>query len=86
MKYEKVSESSIGKQRNTFHPPGLSGGPIIHLGNFATMPRFEQTELPIGRLAAMIIEKHDDILVSVKVQVIIDAIRKSQAVGTNKDT
>lgn len=76
LKYEKVSESGTGERRDTFRPVGLSGGPLIHLGNFAAMGRFEATALPVGRVAGMIIEKTDDNLVAVKIQVIVAAIRK----------
>lgn len=76
LKYAETSESSTGELKNTFKPNGLSGGPLIHLGNFAAMGRFEETELPVGRLAGMIIEKKDANLVAVKIQAVIEAIRK----------
>jgi hypothetical protein len=79
LKYEKVSESGTGERRDTFKPDGLSGGPLFHLGNFAAMGRFEATDLPVGRLAGMIIERKDDNLVAVKIQVVLDAIRKIHA-------
>jgi hypothetical protein len=43
------------------------------------MGRFEATDLPVGRLAGMIIERKDDNLVAVKIQVVLDAIRKIHA-------
>jgi hypothetical protein len=77
LKFHDKSETSDGKIRNTFEPKGLSGGPLIDLGNFTTPTKYDTTLTQNTFLAGMIIEKNHnhDVLVAIRVQVIEKSIR-----------
>jgi hypothetical protein len=77
LKFHKYSETKSGERRKTFTPNGLSGGPLIDLGNFASPDRYKSDSTIAGYVAGMIIEritKHQ-VLVATRIQVIVEAIR-----------
>jgi hypothetical protein len=77
LKYQKFSETGSGEKQTTFSPVGLSGGPLIDLGNFASLERYIADSKVTGYIAGMTIErirKHN-VLVAVRIQVIVEAIR-----------
>ncbi len=77
LKYHEYSETDSGEKQKTFNPVGLSGGPLIDLGNFASPERYVERSQQLGYIAGMTIErisKHD-VLVATRIQVVLDAIR-----------
>lgn len=80
LKYQKFSETGSGEKQKTFSPVGLSGGPLIDLGNFASPERYVPRSKVTGYIAGMTIElmrKHN-VLVAVRIQVIVEAIRMNE--------
>lgn len=77
LKFHKFSQSADGAKQTTFAPRGLSGGPLIDLGNFANPETYYAGASAKGRLAGMIISRMraDSILVATRIEVIVKAIR-----------
>jgi hypothetical protein len=77
LKYQKFSETGSGEKQKTFSPVGLSGGPLIDLGNFASPERYVAGAAVTGYIAGMTIEliRKYNVLVAVRTQVIVEAIR-----------
>jgi hypothetical protein len=81
LKYHKYSETHAQEKQRTFAPVGLSGGPLIDLGDFATLGRYAADTTPAGYLAGMVIERisQHSVLVAVRIQVIVEAIRAADS-------
>lgn len=81
LKYQKYSETDVGEKRKTFKPVGLSGGPLVDLGNFASPERYVDAAETVGYVAGMIIKRLDkhEVLVATRIGVIVDAIRAGRA-------
>jgi hypothetical protein len=79
--YGTQSVDSDGNKDNSFHPRGLSGGPLIDLGKAVSREDLQRTTPFEGVLAGMIIEKYDDheALVSVKIDAILESIKNARA-------
>lgn len=77
LKYLQYSETVEGEKRRSFKPVGLSGGPLIDIGNFASPQTYIAGTVIQGYLAGMIIERirTHNVLVATRIQVIVDAIR-----------
>ena len=77
LKYQKFSETVDGEKRKSFEPVGLSGGPLLDIGNFASPQTYIAGSVVQGYLAGMIIERirAHNVLVATRIQVIVDAIR-----------
>jgi len=76
LKHHKYSETATGEKQRTFKPVGLSGGPLIDLGNFATLDRYASDTTISGYVSGMIIErfaKHK-VLVATRIHRIVEAI------------
>ena len=82
LKYHKYSETDTGEKQKTFAPVGLSGGPLIDLGNFSNTDRYMATSNSPGYIAGMTIERIDrhKVIVATRIQVILNAIRTDQKV------
>jgi len=81
LQFHKFSETDYGEKQTTFSPVGLSGGPLIDLGNFASFERYIGAPDDTGYIAGMTIERisAQNVLVAVRIQVIFEAIRKHGA-------
>ena len=77
LKFQKYSETGAGEKRKTFAPVGLSGGPLIDLGNFASPERYSDDSKNIGHVSGMIIERmsNEKVLVAIRIREIVAAIR-----------
>lgn len=66
-----------GVGQNSVYPRGMSGGPFIDLGRNSSPADLARKEPFEGRLAGVLIEKHDkqDALLAVKIDLIVGAIR-----------
>jgi hypothetical protein len=84
LKFHKFSETDSGDKQNTFAPVGLSGGPLFDLGNFASMDRYTADSSKTGYIAGMTVEKISkrNVLVAVKIEVIVEAIRRHGAANS----
>jgi hypothetical protein len=78
--FEKYSTTASGQKVSSINPKGISGGALIDLGNFASMSMYDTKTECIGMLSGMVIEKHKKHLVAVKIEHIVNAIRKHRAI------
>lgn len=86
LKHDKKVSNYKGEVSTAGSPVGASGGALIDLG--VPTPDSLHPEAPrIGRLAGLFIERksNERLLVCVKIQVILNEIRKTQEAGSSAD-
>lgn len=81
LKFKKFSTTDAGEKRKTFKPVGLSGGPLVDLGDFSSPDRYAIDTNPNGYIAGMVIEQieRSQVIVATKIQAIVDGIRSVTA-------
>jgi hypothetical protein len=79
LSYGKHSTMERGARTSSVSQPGMSGGPIVCLGNFGKPGTLQRRGEVVLRVAGLTIEraKGHQALVAVKIQVLLDAIRQS---------
>ncbi|MHB1587912.1 MAG: hypothetical protein ACYCRH_12980 [Acidiferrobacteraceae bacterium] len=78
LRFETRSFTGDGACENTFGPRGLSGGPLLDLGDFTSTESYARDPTGSARLAGMVIEYHREYhaLVSVRIDTVIHGIRR----------
>jgi hypothetical protein len=81
MPYDKYSQNEDGLKVSSVEPRGMSGGPILHLGNFGDPSMLNPRSRGPGKVAGILIEKSikHKALVAVKIGVVLSAIRRHSA-------
>ena len=79
VEYGKYGATALGDKRNAKNPKGASGGPVFYIGQFGELDTYRHDANYQPMLEAIIIRlpPNGGALVSVKMAVIIDAMKKA---------